>query len=121
MTSQGTAHGRFSRAIQQRQLLSAELAARELGRLSLEDALALTLLIQEQEPSRFDRAGVRWLERFIAERRPTLEQVALAASALAQIRVSANGAGVVTLQHLIGSAKQTTAWPAAGSEGASSP
>jgi hypothetical protein len=34
---------------------------------------------------------VRWLERFIAKRRPTLEQVALAAAALAQIRVSAHG------------------------------
>jgi hypothetical protein len=41
MTSQGTAHGRFCRALERRNLRGAEDAARELGRLSLEDALGL--------------------------------------------------------------------------------
>jgi hypothetical protein len=40
MTSQGTAHGRFQRAIHARNLLHAETAAREMGGLSLADALA---------------------------------------------------------------------------------
>jgi hypothetical protein len=44
MTSQGTAHGRrFQRAIQRKHLHAAEMAARELGGLSLADALDLTL------------------------------------------------------------------------------
>ena len=39
MTSQGTAHGRFTRAIQTRNLWAAETAMRELGTVSLLDAL----------------------------------------------------------------------------------
>jgi hypothetical protein len=39
MTSQGSAHGRFTRAVKNRNLLNAEIAARELGELSLPDAL----------------------------------------------------------------------------------
>lgn len=38
MTSQGTAHGRFQRAIRDRHLRRAEMAARELGELALPDA-----------------------------------------------------------------------------------
>jgi hypothetical protein len=45
MTSQGSAHGRFTRAIRQRNLFQAELAARELRSLSLPDALELVILI----------------------------------------------------------------------------
>jgi hypothetical protein len=40
MTSQGTAHGRFQRAIHRRNVQHAEMAAREMGGLSLADALA---------------------------------------------------------------------------------
>jgi hypothetical protein len=39
MTSQGTAHGRFTRALQTHNLSAAETAMRELGQLSLADAL----------------------------------------------------------------------------------
>jgi hypothetical protein len=35
MTSQGTAHGRLTRAIERRNLFQAELALREMGTLSL--------------------------------------------------------------------------------------
>jgi hypothetical protein len=51
MTSQGTPHGRFQRAIRARQLFHAELAARELGSLTLADALALTALIAKEDPA----------------------------------------------------------------------
>lgn len=40
MTSQVRAHGRFTRAIPQRNLWAAETSLRELGQVSLEDALA---------------------------------------------------------------------------------
>jgi hypothetical protein len=40
VTSQGTAHGRFTRAILQRNLWAAESSLRELGTPSLEDALS---------------------------------------------------------------------------------
>ena len=77
MTSQGSAHGRFQRAIHRRQLSAAEMAAREMEGLSLSDALSLTLLIREADRRRYERAAVRWLERFIQERSPTLADIAL--------------------------------------------
>jgi hypothetical protein len=61
------------------------MAARELGGLSLADALDLTLLMREIETWRYERAAVRWLERFIEERRPSLGEIALASAALAVI------------------------------------
>jgi hypothetical protein len=67
MTSQGTAHGRFARAIRNRNLLTAEIAARELGELSLPDALAFCLLLAEVDPPRFERAIARWTARFILD------------------------------------------------------
>jgi hypothetical protein len=60
MTSQGSAHGRFTRAIRDRNLLNAEIAAREIGELSLPDALSFCLLLAEVDPLRFDRAIARW-------------------------------------------------------------
>lgn len=67
MTSQGTAHGRFACAIRNRNLLSAEIAAHEIGELSLADALAFCLLLGDVDPPRFDRAVARWHARFVLE------------------------------------------------------
>jgi hypothetical protein len=67
VTSQGTAQGRFQRAIDAGNLWAAETAARELGRLPLGSALALTALIAEVAPQRFERAAVRWHGRFVLE------------------------------------------------------
>jgi hypothetical protein len=72
MTSQGSAHGRFTRAVRNRNLLNAETAAREMGGLSLADALALCGLLAATDPKRFERAALRWLQRFIDERLPPL-------------------------------------------------
>ena len=83
MTSQGTAHGRFQRAIHRRHLQAAEMAAREMGGLSLADALSLCELLANTDPARYERAALRWLQRFIDERLPPLIEVSLAASALA--------------------------------------
>ena len=64
----GTPHARFQRAVQRGQLMAAEAAARELGKLTLTDALSLTVLLAEQAPERFQRAAVRWHGRFELER-----------------------------------------------------
>jgi hypothetical protein len=58
-------HAVFQHAIERRNLLSAEAAARELGRLSLADALDF----REKDPSRFDPAAARWHARFVLEAR----------------------------------------------------
>src|SRR5260370_201831 len=67
MTSQGTAHGRFTRAIRTRNLWAAEMALRELGTISLDDALGYLDLLAEQKPERLERAVVRWHGRLETE------------------------------------------------------
>jgi hypothetical protein len=56
MTSQGSTHGRFTRAVKRGHLLAAETAARELGALFFSDALALCLLYQREGDPKFEPA-----------------------------------------------------------------
>jgi hypothetical protein len=101
MTSQGTPRGRFQRAIHSRHVQNAEIAAREMGGLSLADALLLCELLANTDPARYERAALRWLQRFIDERLPALTEVALAATALAEARHGNGNVGVETLKRLI--------------------
>jgi hypothetical protein len=87
VTAQGTPLTRFRRAIETRSILLAELAAREAGRLPLEDTLALVALYARLDDDKFERAAVRWLARYALERRPTLGEVQLAVAALATFTV----------------------------------
>jgi hypothetical protein len=100
MTSQGTAHGRFARGIQNGNVRQAEMAAREMGGLSLVDALSLCELLAGPDPERFERAACRWLQRFIDERLPPLAEAVLAASALGEIG-QGRGVGVEALRRLL--------------------
>ena len=77
------------------------MAAREMGGLSLLDALPLCELLANADPARYERAALRWLQRFIDERLPPLTEVALAASALAELRHGRRNVGVETLKRLI--------------------
>jgi hypothetical protein len=43
--------------------LNAEMAARELGSLSLSDSLSLVLLYQRSGDEKFERAARRWVRR----------------------------------------------------------
>jgi len=61
MTSQGTPRGRFQRAIHSRHVQNAEMAAREMGGLSLADAFQLCELLANTDPARYERAALRWL------------------------------------------------------------
>jgi hypothetical protein len=101
MSSQGTAHGRFQRAIHRRHVQAAEMAAREMGGLSLGDALSLCELLADVDPARYERAALRWLQRFIDERLRPPAEVALAASALAELRHGNRNTGVETLKRLL--------------------
>jgi hypothetical protein len=82
MTSQGSAHGRFQRAIRRRQVVAAEMAAKEMGQLSLIDALTLVACYARTGSPNFDRAAVRWLARLGEERDTSLRDIRLAANAL---------------------------------------
>lgn len=86
MTSQGSAHGRFQRAIKQGNLFQAELAARELRGLALDDALDLVALIAKARPDRLERAAIRWHGRLEVEAQMlTLPEAQFALAALARL------------------------------------
>ena len=86
MTSQGSPHGRFQRALERGNVLEALGAAHELGRLTLADALGLTVLLAERDPARYERAAVRWLGRWLLEAGGVeLEEAQLVAAALAAL------------------------------------
>lgn len=86
MTSQGSAHGRFTRALQQRNLWAAESSLRELGSASLEDALGYLDLLAEQKPEKLERAVVRWHGRLETEATfCSLAESQLALAALASL------------------------------------
>jgi hypothetical protein len=61
----------------------AEDAARELPRMRLEDALQLVHLYAERGSPKFERAAMRWLERYLDEGSPNLSQFAKLAQELA--------------------------------------
>jgi hypothetical protein len=86
VTSQGSAHGRFTRALQQRNLWAAESSLRELGTVPLDDALSYLALLAEQKPEKLERAAVRWHGRLETEA-PflSLAELQLALAALASL------------------------------------
>lgn len=65
VTSQGSLHGQFQRAIERGDVLQAVAIARDLGELSLSSSFALLLLFAEHDPERFRRAAPRWHARFV--------------------------------------------------------
>jgi hypothetical protein len=65
LTAEGHPRAIFHRAIQRGNLLTAETSAREMGRVSLTEALELTALIAQKDPRRHGRAGTRWLVRYL--------------------------------------------------------
>jgi hypothetical protein len=81
----GTSHGTFQRACARGNLNVALATARELGRLTLEDALALTELLARVGDARFEAAAVRWVARYAEERRPALASLRLAVALVAAL------------------------------------
>jgi hypothetical protein len=106
VTSPGSAHARFGRAIKRRNLFQAELAAREMGGLSLYDALDLCALIAEVKPERLERAAVRWHGRLELEAAMlTLAESRFALAALELLPVDPQAAEM--LRRLLRQAKPT--------------
>jgi hypothetical protein len=87
MTSQGTAHGRFTSALKRRNLFAAEMAIREMGGLvSLDDALDYVGLLAEVKPEKLEQAALRWHGRLELEASVmTMAESQLALSALASL------------------------------------
>jgi hypothetical protein len=62
----------------------AEDAARELPNLPLEDALQLVHLYAERRTPKYEKAAMRWLERYLTEGAPRLLTFAKPTSRLAE-------------------------------------
>lgn len=84
VTQEGHPYARFRRAIERRALWMAEDAARELPNLSLEDALQLVHLYAECGSPKYEKAAMRWLERYLTERSPRLQHLAEITASLAE-------------------------------------
>jgi hypothetical protein len=84
VTAQPHAEARFRRAIERRALWLAEDAARELPNLPLEDLLQLVHLYAERGSPKYEKAALRWLERYLTEGSPRLRHVAELATDLAK-------------------------------------
>jgi len=76
-------------------LFHAEVAAREMDRLTLAETLELVVLYAEVEPAKFERAAVRWHSRFTAETSPSLLESQIALAALGDLRSGSEAAKVL--------------------------
>jgi hypothetical protein len=86
LTAQGHPRTIYKRAIERGNVVVAEATAREIGRLTLEEALQLVALYAAHEPAKFERAALRWLARYLDEAGPTLLQAQIALAALSDLR-----------------------------------
>jgi hypothetical protein len=101
VTSQGSPYGRFRRAVDRGNLLEAEANARELGRLSLADALDYCDLLARQTPERYERAALRWHGRWEAEGKPvSLREAQLALTCLQLLTDQDRAVALSVLRHL---------------------
>lgn len=84
MTSGGHRYAEFQRALRNGNLWVAEAVARDLPRVSLEDALKLVYLYAEKQSSKYEKAAMKWLRRYLDEKSPTLQNFATVVNRLAQ-------------------------------------
>jgi hypothetical protein len=71
-----------------------------MGHVELGEALELTALIAQKDPRRHQRAAARWLLRFLDETGATLDDSALAASALQSLTTPRHAEALALLRAL---------------------
>ena len=73
----------FKRALEHDNLVLAEVTAREIGCVTIAEALELTALVARKQPERYGRFAARWLCLYLEEHeKATLEDVTLLVSNL---------------------------------------
>jgi hypothetical protein len=83
LTSQGHPRTIFKRALEHDNLVLAEVTAREIGRVTIAEALELTALVARKQPDRYGRFAARWLCVYLEEHeQATLEDVEVLVSNL---------------------------------------
>ena len=102
MTAQGHPRAIFTRAVERRNLVIAEATAREISKLTPDEALQLVFLYAEKEPIKYDRATLRWLSRYVTEGKAvSLLKAQLALSALAELRAGEREQAAKLLMELV--------------------
>jgi hypothetical protein len=98
MTAQGHPRAIFKRAIEHGNFVVAEMTAHDVGRLTLDESLALTALAVEKAPARRSRYAVRCLRRLLEEdEHLTVEEAAVAATASAALGGRTHAEAISTL------------------------
>ncbi len=98
----GHPHAIFQRAIERGNLVAAEAAAREMGSLTLVDALELTALVASKDRGRSRRMAARWLARWLGEAAsPTIDDAAMVAGCLVALGGDAREPALWTLRELL--------------------
>jgi len=91
----------FRRAIELGNLVSAELEAREAGRLELDEALELTALVALRDRRRSRRLAARWLQRWLEERQaPLIDEAVMVAASLAALGGPLHAEALAALRRL---------------------
>jgi hypothetical protein len=76
LNSRGHPRAEFKRALDCGNLWVAEAVARDRAQVSLEDALRLVHLCGDKESPTYERAALRWPERYLTESSPSLANFA---------------------------------------------
>jgi hypothetical protein len=83
VTAQGSLQAQYRRAIEHKNLMGAEMLLREMGSVTLDEALDYVALLAELRPAKAPRAAVRWHGRLETEAPMlTMPEAALALAAL---------------------------------------
>jgi hypothetical protein len=76
----------------------AEVTAREIGRVTIADALELTALVARKQPHRYGRFAARWLCLYLEEHeKATLEDVELLVSNLRSLATAKDHASALAI------------------------
>ena len=98
MSTKGSPHARFRRALDTGNPTLVVAAASELARVELHDALAICLVLLDGGSARYERAAVRWHGRFCLEAPGlVLRDAGLALSALEALAGDHGDAGAQAL------------------------
>jgi hypothetical protein len=103
VTSEGSAHSRFQRALTTGNPTLALATAAELPRVSLHDALRLLMLMAGDDAPRFSRAAARWHARDVLETGTVdLAESRLVLAALGALTTRHHAAATRTLEQVFG-------------------
>jgi hypothetical protein len=97
-TSQGHPRTIFRRALEHDNLVLAEVTAREIGRVTIAEALELTALVARKQPQRYGRVAARWLCLYLEEHeKGTLEDAELLVSKLRSLATPRDHASALAI------------------------